>query len=79
MISFWDKKDEIAGGVSKLSDNFYGPFSQDYYDKDAQTKNTNVEMKSQGSDAHNSIYYEPNLIGNAIKDKKVEKLESVKQ
>ncbi len=79
MISFWDKSDNVAGGKSLLTDNFYGPYSQDYYDKDAQSKTTNVETKSEGDGnaSHNSIYYEPKVIENAIKDKKVEKLKKV--
>lgn len=82
MISFWDKGDNVAGGLSVLTDNFYGPYSQDYYDQDAQTKTTNVEIKSNqptGEKAHNSIYYDANIIQETIKSKKVEKLEPVKK
>jgi RHS repeat-associated protein len=81
MISFWDKSDNVAGGKSILTDNFYGPYSQDYYDKNAQSKTTNVETKSKGDGnaSHNSIYFEPKVIEKAIKDKKVEKLKKVKE
>lgn len=76
METFWDKSDNVAGGKSILTDNFYGPYSKDYYDKNAQSKTTNVETKSKGDGlaSHNSIYFEPKVIEKAIKDKKDEKL-----
>ncbi len=81
MISFWDKGDNVAGGLSVLTDNFYGPYSQDYYDTDAQTKTTNVEIKSNqptGEKCHNSMYYDADIIQETIVSKKVEKLEPIK-
>jgi hypothetical protein len=81
MISFWDKGDIIAGGLSLLSDNFYGPYSKDYYDKDAQTKTTNIESISNqptGEKAHNSIYFDANIIQKTVVSKKVKRLEPIK-
>jgi RHS repeat-associated protein len=80
MISFYDDKDNIAGGVSKLSDCIIGPYSTDYYDADAKKKTTNVETSSKTSDdynAHNSIYYDKDVIKRTVKDKKVKKLSKV--
>jgi RHS repeat-associated protein len=81
MISFWDKGDNIAGGWSKMTDNLFGPFSQDYYDEDAQKKTLNVESKSDqptGEKIHNSIYYDPEIIKETIKNENVKKMEPVK-
>jgi hypothetical protein len=53
---FSTKLNPAERGNKKLTDNFCGPYSQDYYDQEAQKKTTNVETKSEGKDAHNAIY-----------------------